>query len=99
MINQALENSFLKNRIQNLKDSLARTELDGYIVANDASMLYFTESIGAAGLWVPLDGECTLYSYGVNYESVKSTTKNSQVELLKRNENPFEKITEYYLTR
>jgi Xaa-Pro aminopeptidase len=84
----------LKNRIQALKDSFTRRELDGYIVANESSILYFTGTTGAATLWVPLEGENTLYSYGVTYESVKATAKNCQVELMKRNENPFKKIAE-----
>ncbi len=84
----------MKNRILALRDLLARTGLNGYIVANESNILYFTGSKGAAGLWVPIEGENALYSYSVNYESVKATAKNCRVELLKRNQNPFEKIAE-----
>jgi Xaa-Pro dipeptidase len=77
-----------------LKDSFASRELDGYIVADESNMLYFTGTTGAAGFWVPLEGENTLYSYGVNYEAVKATAKGYRVELMKRNENPFKKIAE-----
>jgi len=77
-----------------LKDSFARKELDGYIVTDNSNMLYFAGTICAAGLWIPLEGENTLYSYGVNYESVKSTAKYCRVELMKRNEDPIKKIVE-----
>ena len=84
----------MRNRIQALKDSFKSKELDGYVVANESNMLYFTGAIGAAGLWAPLEGENVLYVYGVNYESVKATAKNCRVELMKRNEDPFKKIAE-----
>ncbi len=81
--------------MQTLKESLAKTEMYGYIVATDSNMLYLTGAKGAAALWIPVDGEITLYSYGVNYESVKATaTKEIRVEQLVRNENPFEKIAD-----
>ena len=85
----------MTSRIQALKDSFEKKELDGYIVANESNMLYFAGAIGAAGLWVPLGGENVLYVYGVNYESVKTTAKNCRVELMKRNEDPFKKIAEH----
>ena len=85
----------MRSRIQALKDSFKRKELDGYVVANESNMLYFTGAIGAAGLWAPLEGENVLYVYGVNYESVKTTAKNCRVELMKRNEDPFKKIAEH----
>jgi len=77
-----------------LKDSFAKKELDGYIVANEMNMLYFTGAVGADVLWVPLEGENLLYVYGVNYESVKATAKDCRVELMKRSEDPFKKVAE-----
>jgi len=84
----------LKSRIQTLKNSFAGKKLGGYIVTNEANMLYFTGTVGAATLWVPLDGENLLYAYGVNYESVKATAKGCRVELMKRSEDPIKKVAE-----
>jgi len=84
----------LKSRIQTLRDSFTRKKLDGYIVANETNMLYFTGAVGAAALWVPLEGENLLYVYRVNYESVKASAKECRVELMKRTEDPFKKVAE-----
>jgi len=84
----------LRSRIQALKDSFAKKKLGGFIVANETNMLYLTGAVGAAGLWVPHDGENLLYVYGVNYESVKATAKDCRVESMKRTEDPFRKIAE-----
>lgn len=84
----------MRSRIQALKDSFARKKLGGYIVANETNILYLTGTVGAAGLWVPLEGENLLYVYGVNYESVKATAKDCKVELMKRTEDPFKKVAE-----
>ena len=84
----------MKNRIKALKDSCSKKELEGYIVAKDSNILYFTGIIGTAGLWIPLEGENILYVYGVNFEAVKAKAEDYKVELIKRNENPFKKITE-----
>jgi len=81
----------LKGRIRALKDSFARKKLDGYIVTDESNMLYFTRAAGAAGLWIPFEGENLLYVYGTNYESVKATAKDCTVELMKRTEDPFKK--------
>jgi len=75
-----------------LKDSFARKKLDGYIVTNESNMLYLTGAVGAAALWVPLEGENLLYVYGVNYESVKAAANDCSVELMKRTEDPFKKV-------
>ena len=77
-----------------MKDSFAKRKLDGYIVANETNMLYFTGAVGAAALWVPFDGENLLYVYGGSYESVKATAKDCRVELMKRSEDPFKKVAE-----
>jgi len=84
----------LRSRIQTLKDSFAKKKQDGYIVTNETNLLYFTGAVGAAGLWVPLEGENLLYVYGVNYESVKAAVKDCRVELMKRSEDPFKKAAE-----
>jgi len=74
----------LTNRIQKLKDSLQSENLDGYIVANETNMLYFTGFLGGAKLLVPAKNESVLYVYGVNYEAAKEIAKDCRVELVKR---------------
>ncbi len=74
----------MTNRIRKLKDSLQSENLDGYIVANETNMLYFTGFIGGARLLVPAENESVLYVYGVNYEAAKEMVKDCRVELVKR---------------
>jgi len=77
-----------------LKESFSKRKLDGYIVANETNMLYFTGAVGAVALWVPFDDENLLYVYGSNYESVKATARDCRVKLMKRSEDPFKKVAE-----
>jgi Xaa-Pro aminopeptidase len=74
----------LTNRIQKLKDSLQRESLGGYIVANEINILYFTDFLGGARLFVPTENEPVLYVYGVNYEAAKEMARDCRVELVKR---------------
>lgn len=89
----------MKNRVQALRD-VFKEELDGYIVTNPVSLLYFTEllgapdTLGATALLVPKEGESILHIYGVNYEWAKAEAKNCRVELVKRGEDLNKKITE-----
>lgn len=72
------------NRIHKLKDSLRGENLDGYIVANETNMLYFSSFLGAARLFVQAVGEPVLYVYGVNYEAAKDMAKDCRVEQVKK---------------
>ncbi len=74
----------MTNRILKLKKSLQRENLDGYIVANEANMIYFTGFLGGARLFVPAKDEPVLYVYGVNYEAAKDMAKDCRVELVKK---------------
>ena len=74
----------MTNRIQKLKDSLQSENLDGYIVADETNMLYFTGFLGGARLFVPAKSESVLYVYGVNYEAAKEMARNCRVELVER---------------
>lgn len=74
----------MTNRIQKLKDSMQKHELDGYIVANETNILYFTGFLGGARLLVPAENQPVLYIYGVNYEAAKKNAKNCRVQLVKR---------------
>jgi len=73
----------LTNRIQKLKDSLQSENLDGYIVANETNILYFTGFPGGVRLLVPVKNESALYVYGKNYEAARETVKDCRVELVK----------------
>lgn len=74
------------------KKAFEEKGFDGFLVANDANMLYFTGFPGAACLLFPRDGENTLYVYGVNYEQAKAEGRGFRVELVKRDENLMAKV-------
>jgi len=80
------------NRIQLLKKSFEKNQLDGYIVADEINMLYFTGFEGAARLLIPANSESLLYVYGVNYESARASVKNCSVELMQRGEDADKKV-------
>jgi len=84
----------LRSRIQALKESFAEKKLGGYIIAKETNMLYFTGAVASSALWIPLEGENLLYTYGKNYEYAKTTAKDCRVELVKRGEDPFKKVVE-----
>jgi Xaa-Pro aminopeptidase len=65
---------------------------DGFLITNEANMLYFAGFPGAACLLFPRDGENMLYVYGVNYEQAKAEGKDFQIELVKRDENLAAKV-------
>jgi len=67
--------------------SFEKERIDGYLVADQTNMLYFTDFLGAARLLVPSEGESVLYVYSVNYDAAKALAKNCSVELLKRGED------------
>jgi len=69
------------------KKAFEEKGFDGFLVANDANMLYFAGFPGAACLLFPRDGENTLYVYSVNYEQAKADGRGFRVELVKRDEN------------
>ena len=84
----------MKNRFEILKKSLERDQLDGYIVADETNMFYFTGFDGAARLLVPAKGDSVLYVYGVNFEAAKASTKNCSVQRMERGEDTDKKIAE-----
>ena len=84
----------MTDRIKALRSSLSKNLLDGYLVSNEINMLYLSGAVGTTALWIPLEGENLLYVYSTNYESVKATAKNCQVERMKRSEDPYKKVAE-----
>jgi len=69
-------------------------QIDGFLVADETNMLYFTGFLGAARLLIPTQAESILYVYGVNYEAAREMVKNCQVELVKRGEDADKKAVE-----
>lgn len=83
------------NRIQLLKKSFEKYQLDAYLVADETNMFYFTGFEDAVELFIPTEGENVLYVYGVNYDDAKATVKNCNVELMQRGEDPYKKVGDY----
>jgi len=80
-------------RIEALKKkALEEKGFDGFLITNEANMLYFAGFPGASCLLFPKNGEDTLYVYGVNYEQAKAEGKGFSVELVKRDENLAAKV-------
>ncbi|MCX8177632.1 MAG: Xaa-Pro peptidase family protein [Candidatus Bathyarchaeota archaeon] len=82
-------------RIEILRQSCLDKGFDGFLVANEINILYFSGAPGASCLLVPDGGESILYVYGVNYEQVKAEAKGFRVELVKREENLMAKVAEH----
>jgi len=74
-------------RIEDLRNLFSSKELDGYIVADEKNMEYFTGFFGGSTLLVPLEGESVLFVFGVNYEAAKEETENAKVELIRSGED------------
>jgi Xaa-Pro aminopeptidase len=77
----------LANRVQLLQKSFEKSKIDGYLVSDEITILYFTGFFGGYRLLVPTNGEAVLYVYSVNYEAAKDMAKNCAVELLQRGED------------
>jgi Xaa-Pro dipeptidase len=84
----------LKDRVSTLKGFFEKEKLDGYIIADEIDILYFTSFLGGARLLVPREGESVLYVYGVNYEDAKETARNCRVELVKMDEDADKKLAD-----
>jgi Xaa-Pro aminopeptidase len=69
------------------KKAFEMRNFDGFLIANEANILYFAGFPGAACLLFPRDGENVLYVYGVNYEQAKAEGKSFRIELVRRDEN------------
>ncbi len=82
----------LGSRIQTLKGSFKKEKIDGYIVAGETNVFYFTNAMGAARLLIPAEGENVLYVHGVNYEETKETARGCRVDLVKRGEDVDKKV-------
>ena len=72
--------------------------MDGYIVADETNMFYFTGFDGAARLVVPTNSDSVLYVYGTNYEAAKASAKNCSVQRMERGVDADKNVAEQ-LTR
>jgi Xaa-Pro aminopeptidase len=80
-------------RIEALKQkAFKEKEFDGFLILNEAHLLYFAGFPGAACLLIPRNGENMLYVYSVNYEQAKAEGKEFKVELIKGGENLMSKV-------
>lgn len=80
-------------RIEALKrKAFEEKGFDGFLITNEANILYFAGFPGAICLLFPKNGENTLYVYGVNYEQAKAEGKGFRVELVRRDENLAAKV-------
>ncbi len=70
-----------------------------FVIFNPTNLTYFTNFSAATALYIPEQGDCTLYVSTVNYEQAKAEAKGVNVELLKRGENLMEKIAKQAPTK
>ena len=81
------------NRLKTLKQlAFEKKGFDGFLITNEANMLYMTGFPGAACILIPEKGDNILYVYNVNYEQAKAEGKSFHIELVKRNENLMKKV-------
>jgi len=80
-------------RIEALKKlALEKKGFDGFLITNEANLLYFLGFPGATCLLISKPCESIIYVYNVNYEQAKAEGKGFKVELVKRGENLMAKI-------
>jgi Xaa-Pro aminopeptidase len=60
---------------------------DGFLIANEYNLLYFTGCPGLACSLIPKRGSDTVYVYSVNFEQAKAETKGFEVKMMKRSQN------------
>ena len=67
---------------------------DGFLITNEANLLYFIGFPGAACLLIPKTGEGIIYVHGVNCEQAKAEGKGFKVELVRRGEDLLGKVAD-----
>jgi Xaa-Pro aminopeptidase len=76
------------NRVNALKQkAFQEKSFDGFLIANEYNLLYFTGCPGLACSLMPKRGRDTSYVYGTNCEQARAETKGFEVKLMKRNQN------------
>ena len=84
--------SVLRNRVEALRRSFEQEKLDGYLVANEVNIQYFTGFLGATRLLVPKDGASTLHVHTVNYEAAKEAVSGIEIEPVRTGEDVNNKV-------
>jgi len=80
-------------RIEALKQQAFKEgKFDGFLILDDANLIYLTGFSGASALLIPTEGQSRVYVYSVNYEQAKAEGKAFRVELVKRGENLIDEI-------
>ena len=75
-------------RVNALKQkAFEEKSFDGFLIANEYNLLYFTGCPGIACLLIPETGQGTIYVYSVNYEQAKAETKGFEIKMMKRSQN------------
>lgn len=77
-----------------MRASLEREGLEGYVVSEEANVLYFTGFPYGGRLIVPREGETRLYVHGVNYELARRTAEGCGVELVGWGEKVDQRVAE-----
>ncbi len=81
------------SRVNTLKKlAFEKKGFDGFLIINEANMLYMAGFPGATCILLPKNGENTLYVYNVNYEQAKAEGKGFHVELVRRGEDLMKKV-------
>ncbi|MGE5555895.1 MAG: M24 family metallopeptidase [Methanocella sp.] len=65
-----------------------------FAVFNQANITYFTNFSGATALFIPEQGEGTLFVSGTNYQQAKAEVKGFNVEMIKRGEHVMQKMAQ-----
>ncbi|MBC7130873.1 aminopeptidase P family protein [Candidatus Bathyarchaeota archaeon] len=76
------------------KKAFEEQGFEGFLIVNEANMLYFSGFTGAAALLISNRSENQLYVYSVNYEQAKAEVEGFQVKLVKGDENIMAKVAE-----
>jgi Xaa-Pro aminopeptidase len=73
------------SRVNALKQrAFEEKSFDGFLIANEYNLLYFTGCPGLACSLMPKRGQDTAYVYSTNYEQAKAETQGFEVKLMKR---------------
>jgi Xaa-Pro dipeptidase len=76
------------NRINALKQKAFKEKSsDGFLIANEYNLLYFTGCPGTACLLIPETGQGTIYVYSVNCEQARAETKGFEIKIMQRGQN------------
>ncbi len=84
---------YLKREKLLRKLAFEERSFDGFLVANEANLLYFLGFPGAVALLIPREAKSIIYVHNVNYEQAKAEGKGFEVKLIQRSEKFIEKIS------